>query len=166
MTACAHPHDPTASQCRECFTAKHVCAAPACERTASCKGLCDMHYRRLRVHGNVETRLRGGKVPAPVADRFWRFVDKSGDCWTWTGSTYPTGYGAFGLNGRIHLAHRIAYELEHGSIPVGLQIDHLCFNRLCVRGEHLEAVTQQENLRRAHVRGTSLPPEAFTGAAS
>jgi hypothetical protein len=42
----------------------------------------------------------------------------------------------------------MAYEWLVGPIPDGFQIDHLCRVRNCVAPDHLEAVTQQENLRR------------------
>lgn len=44
--------------------------------------------------------------------------------------------------------HRVSYEWEHGSIPAGLQIDHLCLNKACINPAHLEAVTSVENTRR------------------
>jgi hypothetical protein len=46
------------------------------------------------------------------------------------------------------MAHRWAYESEVGPIPIGLTLDHLCKVRRCVRPDHLEAVTLQENLLR------------------
>jgi len=46
------------------------------------------------------------------------------------------------------LAHRYAYESVKGQIPHGLVIDHLCRNRLCVNPNHLEPVTNLENLQR------------------
>lgn len=45
-------------------------------------------------------------------------------------------------------AHRVAYEMVVGSIPAGLDLDHLCRNRGCVNPWHLEAVPRGENLRR------------------
>lgn len=61
---------------------------------------------------------------------------------------YPDGYGNFYYERHNVAAHRFAYELEVGPIPDGLQIDHLCRNRACVRPSHLEPVTQFENWRR------------------
>jgi hypothetical protein len=39
-------------------------------------------------------------------------------------------------------------------IPAGLTVDHICNNRACIRYDHLEAVTQAENNRRAAERRT------------
>jgi hypothetical protein len=51
------------------------------------------------------------------------------------------------------LLHRLTYELFTGlPIPEGLQIDHLCRNRACVKPTHLEPVTMQENLNRGESR--------------
>lgn len=40
------------------------------------------------------------------------------------------------------------YEAYFGSIPAGLDLDHLCRVRSCVHPLHLEPVTRGENLRR------------------
>jgi hypothetical protein len=82
--------------------------------------------------------------------RFWRKVDTSGDCWIWTATLIPRGYGRFWLDGQ-KLAHRVAYEWLVGPIPEGLEIDHLCRNRRCVNPDHLQPVTGRENQRRARV---------------
>ena len=84
----------------------------------------------------------------PVLERFWARVEQSGDCWSWTGAKNDQGYGQIRVDGRIVYAHRFSYELHLGSIPSGLQIDHLCRNRGCVRPDHLEPVTSAENTHR------------------
>lgn len=89
----------------------------------------------------------------PRAERFWEKVEvNSHGCWFWTAHVSPSGYGRFSVDGRTAYAHRVAYELAVGQIPVGLQIDHLCSNKRCVRPDHLEVVTNAENTRRAAVR--------------
>lgn len=85
-----------------------------------------------------------------LEDRFWPKVDASGDCWLWTASRFPDGYGSFSVNGRARGAHRVAYELLVGPIPSGLTLDHLCRNPSCVNPTHLEPVTDRENVRRGH----------------
>jgi hypothetical protein len=46
------------------------------------------------------------------------------------------------------VTHRIAYEVQVGPIPDGLEIDHLCHNRACMNASHMEPVARAENLRR------------------
>lgn len=94
--------------------------------------------------------------------RFRDHIEEGSDCWLWTGTV--TGnkthkYGDFYVSGRSHRAHRIAYALEHGGVPHGMVIDHLCRNTLCVNPSHLEAVTSGDNTR----RGASYPTHCKYG---
>jgi hypothetical protein len=85
---------------------------------------------------------------AEVQERFLSKIERSDDCWLWTGSLHSKGYGKMSVAGRDWLAHRLAYELFVGPIPPKLQLDHLCRVRRCVNPAHLEAVTTRENLLR------------------
>jgi hypothetical protein len=90
---------------------------------------------------------------ATTSDRFWNRVDKQENCWIWTGTQAGDGYGSFYVGGgrvnRVRLyAHRWSYLQAYGSIPEGLEVDHTCRIRLCVKPDHLELVTHAENHRR------------------
>ena len=91
------------------------------------------------------------QLDSSAITRFWSKVKFSESCWIWRGSIGQKGYGLFpygGQNGHNVNAHRVAYTLVVGPIADGLEIDHLCRTRNCVRPAHLEAVTHQENIRR------------------
>lgn len=82
-------------------------------------------------------------------ERFWSRVDKSGECWIWTGGKSGNGYAQIRIKYRKVMVHRYAFETLVGPIPHGLQLDHLCRNRVCVNPAHLEPVTARENTMRS-----------------
>ena len=80
--------------------------------------------------------------------RFESKINRTDHCWLWTGCVGTKGYGYARSDGRNALAHRVAWQMYRGEIPSGLQIDHLCRNRKCVRPEHMELVTIRTNVLR------------------
>ena len=81
---------------------------------------------------------------------FWNNIQigKANECWTWTGYLNLDGYGRYNFGGKRVLVHRLAYELEIGTIPDGLCIDHLCRNRACCNPKHMEPVDNITNILR------------------
>lgn len=93
------------------------------------------------------------KLAPPDEVRFWKHVEKTPSCWLWTGPKWAGDYGNFAIGSRTTgvrrvSAHRYAYELVHGPVPSELHVDHLCRVHNCVRPDHLEPVTPQENVLR------------------
>lgn len=76
-----------------------------------------------------------------TAELFWGWVDRldPDECWPWTGSRDPKGYGLFTADrGIIVGAHRLAYELANGPIPTEkLIVCHRCDNPPCCNPAHL-----------------------------
>ena len=100
--------------------------------------------------GPGSTYIRGHWMRRPLAERLDEKVDRSDaeGCWPWRGWRNHKGYGYLRVDGRNVGAHRVMYEWAVGPIPDGLELDHLCGRRDCVRPDHLEPVTHMENMRR------------------
>lgn len=135
----------TESQARK----RGQCSIDECERPTQARGWCTLHYDRWRRNGDpLITKFIVGDDEA----RFWAKVDRRGDneCWPWLGA-HTNGYAVFSWSGG-QKAHRFAYELLVGPIPEGLVIDHVrargCVRRDCTNPQHLEAVTNSENVKR------------------
>ena len=120
-----------------------TCAFPDCNRPLKAKGYCNSHYYHLLKGAELKPL---GRQALTLEQRFWQKVDKSGDCWTWIAAVSPTdGYGRFGIGQSVRLSHRVAFELSGHIIPAGMELDHVCRNRVCVNPAHLRPVTRGEN---------------------
>jgi HNH endonuclease len=107
-------------------------------------------------------------------ERFWSKVTLYGenDCWNWTASKLPFGYGQFGLGGRKGQkscrAHRISYALANGIFDRKLKVLHECDNPSCVNPKHLFLGSQLDNMRDMFSKGRGRParlPGAKNGSA-
>ena len=120
-----------------------ICTLPECDVTHWARGWCLRHYTRWRKYGDP----RAFKRQTPTIETFWSQVAKTDGCWFWTGRVNRDGYGVTGFEMRAWMAHRLAYELDVGPIPKGLQVHHTCKNRRCVRPEHFQLLTPSEHAR-------------------
>ena len=129
-----------------------ICAIEDCDGPSQVRGWCRKHWQRWWKHGDPTA---AAYIVGDHEARFWSKVQKDGPvpaeapslgpCWVWVGYRGRTGYGRFTVDGKAHLAYRWAYERFVALVPPGLELDHLCRNRACVRAEHLEPVTHRVN---------------------
>jgi hypothetical protein len=90
----------------------------------------------------------------PLRERLYGRLtpDPETGCLLWGGFVDSTGYGRIVIARRSRRVHIVAWELEHGPVPDGLQLDHVrqrgCIYRHCANLAHLEPVTSLENWRR------------------
>lgn len=139
---CAEPPNPSG-----------LCMCGCGEKTAVSK-----HGRRRtgRVAGEHVRYIPGHHAKTPGPDYVSEDRGHVTECWVWQKACDEKGYARRTDKKGSSLVHRRMYETHVGPIPEGLVIDHLCGVTGCVNPDHLEAVTNTENIRRG--RGTRLRP--------
>ena len=144
--------------------ATHPCRVEGCDRATLAWGWCKRHYERWRRRGGDPSIMakRG-----PKQTPFWEnvAVGDPNDCWEWEASSGYNGYGQYRHNGKMTGAHRVAWNLTHGTIPDGLQVLHHCDNPSCVNPAHLWLGTQRDNIHDMIRKGRHPFAEQMRGAA-
>lgn len=99
--------------------------------------------------------MKSGPKPRTIEENIMANMLIGSGCWLWAGPKDKNGYGSInvridGKHKRIP-AHRAVYEYLIAKIPAGLEPDHVCRNRACVRPDfmHVELVTHAENMKRS-----------------
>lgn len=120
------------------------------------RGFCSSHYHRWQRHADP---LGGGRAKLGYPDNLFAGCDRSGGpdtCWPWLSKPGNSGYATVSVGDYKQAgAHVAMYEYLVGPISSGLELDHLCRNRICVNPAHLEPVTGIENMKRARIANGS-----------
>ncbi len=146
------------------------CGRPFHNRRASGRAIEPYKWATTRFcSSGCKQKFQVGKFPPwleiakqDTAERFWALVDKSGGedaCWPFIGRRNKGGYGEFQIDGRKHLAHRVAWAIVNGPIPEGpgfhgTVIRHYeCDNPACCNTRHHLPGTQRINMQDRDAKG-------------
>jgi len=121
------------------------------------------------VEGHCASR-RDRDTPSMISEitklRFFAKVYKTLDgCWNWTSETQRSRlpYGRFWMDGKSHLAHRVAWLIEGRPLLDSEFVLHHCDNPRCVNPAHLFLGTQTDNMRDAKAKGRLKHPGMMKG---
>lgn len=88
----------------------------------------------------------GRKEPETIDSLFGKcYADPVCGCWIWLEGLTTSNYGSLRRNRRLILAHRLAYELQYGAIPAGMNVCHKCDTPQCCNPSHLFLGTHKDN---------------------
>lgn len=103
----------------------------------------------------------------PLPERLIAQTLATPTCHLWQGTINRDGYGIISIGpqgaAKNIRAHRLAWELTYGPIPVGLFVCHRCNVKACLRLDHLYLGTPAENARDA-ARDGLMPTGARHGS--
>jgi hypothetical protein len=152
MTWKATTHEEFKAMANDRCTNKE-CVIGGCDKSrVSANGLCKVHYQRFFSGKNLFSPIRSCWAGSNES-KFLKDVVKTDSCWLWKGNLRSGGYGAFTprtftktSKAPSGLAHRWAYEHWNGPIPHNLVVNHKCRVRNCVNPEHLNLLSNRENI--------------------
>jgi hypothetical protein len=137
---------------------RRICAIDGCGRYCKGHGLCELHLKRLKRHGDV------GPVSTVLTKRgeprewLLAHVNYNGvDCLIWPYAKMTNGYPLTWWNNKKAGGHRVMCELANGPPPSPEhEAAHSCGNgrNSCISPVHLNWKTPMENSAEKYAHGT------------
>lgn len=94
-----------------------------------------------------------------IQQRLFGRATQAGDCLEFPGGgASRSGHRRIWFEGRMRLAHRVAWMITNGPIPDGLCVLHRCDNPPCVNPAHLFLGTVQDNNADRDAKGRGKLP--------
>lgn len=137
-------------RCGRVFTRQGACPLPAFRKRRYCSLGCSAKGRARR---NTTHTFFDKFIPEPMSG-----------CWLWEGTVHRDGYGQIKIDGTLHRAHRLSYELHKGRVPPTLGVLHKCDTRCCVNPDHLYVGSPADNVDDMVRRGRNRRGEAQSQA--
>lgn len=134
-----------------------ICSVEGCGNPHEGRGLCRLHYKRLKRTGSLH--LSPDRSPRGEAMAWLNaHVSHEGEeCLIWPFRRFHGGYPCVWHNGRETVASRLMCSLAHGepSDPT-LEAAHLCGKGTsgCINPKHLQWKTKAENAEDRVLHGT------------
>jgi hypothetical protein len=94
-----------------------------------------------------------------IPQGFEKRINKTEECWLWTGHINKYGYGRYNFKGNDSgYVHRQMFYWANGYLPTSPNVvGHLCEVRNCVNPKHLTDQTQSDNVRQYTDKITHCP---------
>lgn len=119
------------------------CAVVNCDKIGRVtRGWCTKHYARWLKYGDPMTLIQ--KQYQSSEESYAARTRWDNDCLLWTGAL-RRGYGVISIGDKVTYVHRYVFEREHGPIPEGMFIDHICHSKSCSNPAHLRLATNKQN---------------------
>lgn len=107
--------------------------------------------------------MQAKSTPTPLTaeqeQRFWSYVDAStgpDSCWLWSGAIHHSGYGSVRFNRKQYQAHRVAWDLVNGPMPVEMFACHACDTPACCNPSHIWPGTAKQNTADSTAKGRRI----------
>jgi len=99
----------------------------------------------LKNYSKIDHGTRVQRESESETSRFWKKVEKSDNCWQWTGAKNPVGYGLAVFEDRVQPAHRVSWKLEFSECAPEIFLDNKCGNKSCVKTAHWEISVRRKS---------------------